>query len=115
MVKAGHTGTPLVSQNHALHVMQCYDTVVIATSILVSIYVSAESGLRGTELRIDCTVSDGPCCSAHVVTYAEAKFTLISKTDQAEAVGQLWVSILSKQVAVGIPEVTSRCTMSYCA
>ncbi|KAL0019659.1 hypothetical protein WJX77_010649 [Trebouxia sp. C0004] len=48
------------------------------------------SGLRGTELRIDCTVSDGPCCPAHVVTYAEAKFTLISATDQAEAVGQLW-------------------------
>ena len=58
-------------------------------------YVPAESGLRGTELRIDCTVSDGPCCPAHVVTYAEAKFTLSSATDQAEAVGQLWVSILS--------------------
>ncbi|KAL3133629.1 hypothetical protein ABBQ32_008146 [Trebouxia sp. C0010 RCD-2024] len=48
------------------------------------------SGLRGAELRIDCTVSDGPCCPAHVVTYAEAKFTLVSATDQAEAVGQLW-------------------------
>ncbi|KAL3130717.1 hypothetical protein ABBQ38_000066 [Trebouxia sp. C0009 RCD-2024] len=33
------------------------------------------SGLRGAELRIDCTVSDGPCCPAHVVTYAEAKFS----------------------------------------
>ena len=75
--------------------MQCYDTVVIATSILVSTYVSAGSGLRGTELRIDCTISDGPCCPAHVVTYAEAKFTLISATDQAEAVGQLWVSVQS--------------------
>ena len=95
MVKPGNTGTPLVSQNYALRVMQCYDTVVIATSILVSTYVSAGSGLCGTELRIDCTVSDGPCCPAHVVTYAEAKFTLISATDQAEAVGQLWVSILS--------------------
>lgn len=95
MVQAGNTGTPLVSQNHALRVMQCYNTVVIATSILVSTHVSAGSGLRGTELRIDCTISDGPCCPAHVVTYAEAKFTLISATDQAEAVGQLWVSILS--------------------
>ncbi|KAL3162352.1 hypothetical protein ABBQ32_010035 [Trebouxia sp. C0010 RCD-2024] len=48
------------------------------------------SGLRGAELRIDCTVSDSPCCPANVVTYAEAKFTLVSATDQAEAVGQLW-------------------------
>lgn len=95
MVKAGNTGTPLVSQNHVLPpVLQCYGAV--ATSVLVSIDVPAGSGLRGTELRIDCTVSDGPCCPAHVVTYAEAKFTLISATDQAEAVGQLWVSILSR-------------------
>ena len=91
------------------------DAVVISTSILVSAYVPAESGLRGTELRIDCTVSDGPCCPAHVVTYAEAKFTLSSATDQAEAVGQLWVSTLSNQVAVGTPEVTSRCTITYSA
>lgn len=95
MVKAGNTGTPLVSRNHALPVVQCYDASVIATSILVKTYVLAGSGLRGTELRIDCTVSDGPCCPAHVVTYAEAKFTLVSASDQAEAVGQLWVSILS--------------------
>ena len=95
MVKAGSTGTPLVIQNHALHVLQCYDAVVIATSVLISTFVSSGSGLRGTELRIDCTVSDGPCCPAHVVTYAEAEFTLISATDQAEAVGRLWVSNVS--------------------
>ena len=87
-----------------------YDAVVSATSILVSTYVPAGSGLRGTELRIDCTVSDGPCCPAHVVTYAEAKFTLSSATDQAEAVGQLWVGILSNQLAVDTPGVTSCCT-----
>ena len=68
------------------------------------------SGLRGIELRIDCTLSDGPCCPAHVVTYAEAKFTLTSASDQAEAVGQLWVSTLSNKVAVGSSDVTSRHT-----
>ena len=93
MVKAANTGTPLVSHHHVLPVLQCYDAV--ATSVLVSIYVPAGSGLRGTELRINCTFSDGPCCPAHVVTYAEAKFTLILATDQAEAAGQLWVSIPS--------------------
>ena len=77
-------------------VVRCYYLAVIATSILVRSYVLAGSGLRGTELCIDCTVSDGPCCPAHVVTYAEAKFKLVSPSDQAEAVGQLWVSILVK-------------------
>jgi hypothetical protein len=72
----------------------------------------AGSGLRGTELRIDCTVSDGPRCPAHVVTYAEAKFTLDSASDKAEAVGQLWVSLLPNYVALCILEVTLRRTKS---
>ena len=104
MVKAGNTGTPLVSQNHALPVLQCYDAVVIATSVLVSAYVLAGSGLRDTELRIDCTVSDGPCCPAHVVTYAEAQFTLTSAFDQAEAVGQLWVVLCPTKLLLVVQE-----------
>ena len=112
MVKAGKTGTAVVTRSHALPVVQCYDVAVIATSILVRSYVLAGSGLYGTELRIDYTVSDGPYCPAHVVTYAEAKFTLVSASDQAEAVGRLWVSILSNYVAFGSPEVTSRYTIS---
>ena len=75
--------------------LSLYDAVAIAKSILVRAYVLAGSGLRDTEQHIDCTVSDGPCCPAQVVTYAEAQFTLTSAFDQAEVVGQLWVSVLS--------------------
>ena len=74
----------------------------------------AGSGLRGTELRIDCTVSDGSLLPSTCVTYTEAKFTLIlvSASDQPEGVGQLWVSIPSTYAAVDTPEVTSRCMTS---
>lgn len=64
------------------------------------------SGLHGTELRIDCTVSDGHRCPAHVVTYAEARFTLISATDHAEAVGQLWVSVLAQKWRHTVQQLT---------
>lgn len=51
----------------------------------------AASGLKGTEVRIDCTITDGPRLPAHVITYAEAKFTMKLHADHAEAVGQIWV------------------------
>ena len=44
-------------------------------------------------MRIDCTITDGPRCPAHVITYAEAKFKLQSASEKAEAVGQIWVSL----------------------
>ena len=44
------------SVNCALPVLQCNDAVDIATSILASTQVPAGSGLRGTELRLDCTI-----------------------------------------------------------
>lgn len=48
------------------------------------------SGLRGAEVRIDCTITDGPRSPAHVITYAEAKFKLQSTSERDEAVGQIW-------------------------
>ena len=53
----------------------------------------AASGLRGAEVRIDCTITDGPRSPAHVITYAEAKFKLQSTSERDEAVGQIWVSL----------------------
>lgn len=69
----------------------------------------AGSGLCGTEVRIDCTISDGPRLPAHVVTYAEAEFRLESSSDQAEAVGQLWVR---RSAALRSVEVTLCHTLS---
>ncbi|KAL0033351.1 hypothetical protein WJX77_005204 [Trebouxia sp. C0004] len=48
------------------------------------------SGLRGAEVRIDCTITDGPRSPAHVIMYAEAKFKLQSTSERDEAVGQIW-------------------------
>ncbi|KAL0020854.1 hypothetical protein WJX77_002314 [Trebouxia sp. C0004] len=49
-----------------------------------------QSGLRGAEVRIDCTIIDGPRSPAHVIMYAEAKFKLQSTSERDEAVGQIW-------------------------
>ncbi|KAL0034529.1 hypothetical protein WJX79_006917 [Trebouxia sp. C0005] len=48
------------------------------------------SGLRGAEVRIDCTITDGPRSPAHVIMCAEAKFKLQSTSERGEAVGQIW-------------------------
>ena len=88
----------------------CYRVVDIVTYCVCSAVQqpvgSTGSGL--TEVRIDCTISDGPRCPAHVVTCAEAKFTWDSASDKAEAVGQLWVSLLSGYVA--FVQSTTHCT-----
>ena len=55
----------------------------------------AASGVKGAEVRIDCTMTDGPCLAAHVVMYAEAKFTIRPRGNHAEAVGQIWVRRLT--------------------
>ena len=95
MVEAGHIGTPLVSSQ-----LRCVTVLLILLPHCVCSAVQQTvgctgSGLRGTEMRIDCTITDGPRCPAHVVTYAEANFKWDSAMDKAEAVGQLWVSLLS--------------------
>lgn len=60
----------------------------------------AASGLRGAEVRIDCTITDGPRSPAHVIMYAEAKFKLQSTSEIDEAVGQIWVSLFSNAAAL---------------
>ncbi|DBB01130.1 TPA: hypothetical protein ACH3X1_001021 [Trebouxia sp. C0004] len=58
----------------------------------------AASGLRGAEVRIDCTITDGPRSPAHVIMYAEAKFKLQSTSERDEAVGQIWLCCLQQRV-----------------
>ena len=114
MAKARNFGTPLVSWKQAVPAM-CSVVMLLSTSphqicsAVLGTVCFAGSGLCGAEMCIDCTVADGPCCPAHVVTYAEAKFTLMSTSDQAEAVGQLWVSLMS-YVFLCSPTVTLCCS-----
>ena len=61
----------------------------------LEVWCCAASGLRGAEVRIDCTITDGPRSPAHVIMYAEAKFKLQSTCERDEAVGQIWVSLFS--------------------
>lgn len=77
MVNTGRTGTPLVSwklrqlRNGTLLLMLSPHHVLPSSAQPIGF---TRSGLRGTEVRIDCTISDGPRYPAHVVTYAEANW-----------------------------------------
>ena len=79
-----------------------YDTPDMPLSCVeqLDVLCCAASGLRGAEVRIDCTITDGPRSPAHVITYAEAKFKLQSTSERDEAVGQIWVSLSSNAAAL---------------
>ncbi|KAL3137531.1 hypothetical protein ABBQ38_004815 [Trebouxia sp. C0009 RCD-2024] len=78
------------------HLQVCLNQMIpqILTSLephsSLTYYDTHASGLRGAEVRIDCTITDGPRCPAHVVTSAEATFSMKSHADQSQAVGQMW-------------------------
>ena len=95
------------SQTVAFFLQRCdvtgvHSVFIVAAPIMPSqkLVCCAASGLRGAEVRIDCTITDGPRCPAHVVTYAEAKLNMKSHADQAEAVDQIWVRRWTKCYAL---------------